>query len=159
MKRCSLTPIVLLLLLASYITVIAQRKSGELTNVEDKLISSFEEKFPTWIRKEVSPIKGSGDVIINQWTLDHNLVGVTIIRYSSEEESHERMRQFVNDMKAEKNVADEADEEYSLGSGKNSVTLRKGRFIVNVQVNAAEANDEKQLLKRFTGLALRAVKQ
>src|SRR2546423_860033 len=125
MKQYSLTLIVLLLLLASYGIVIGQRKSEEMADVENKLIRSFEENFPTWVRKEVSPINGSGDIIINQWTLDHNVAGVTIIRYSSEEESHERIRQFANDMKAERNVAEEADEEYSLGSGKNSVTFRK----------------------------------
>src|SRR5712691_7229688 len=85
-------------------------------------------------------------------------VGITIIRYSSEAQSLERIRQFANDMKAKRKVADEADEEYSLGSGNNSVAVRKGRFIVDVEVNA-EAKDEKELLKRFTSLALRAVKE
>jgi hypothetical protein len=157
MKRYPLSLLVLLLLLISYLIVIAQRKSGELVDVEDKLVRSIDEDFPTWSRQEISPIQGSADVIINQWTHDHKLVRITIIRYASVEQSHERIREFANDMKAKRKVAEEGDEEYFLGSGNNSVILRKGLFIVDVEISA-EANDEKELLKRFTRLAVRVVK-
>lgn len=157
MKRFSLSLLALLLLSVSCLFVVAQRKSAELADVDDKLGRSFEEQFPTWKRKQISPIDGSDDVIINQWSLDRNVVSITIIGYASEEQSHERLRQFAGDMKGRGKVAEEADEEYSLGSRTNSIGLRKGRFLVTVEVSV-EAKEETELLKRFTRLAVRSLK-
>lgn len=157
MKRYSSALLFCLLLLISHLIVIAQRKSGELADIEDRLIRSVDEDFPTWSRHEISPVQGSGDVLIKQWTHDHKLIRITIIRYASEKQSHERIREFANDMKAKKKVAEEGDEEYFLGSGNNSVILRKGVFVVDVEITA-EVNDEKELLKRFTRLAVSVVK-
>lgn len=147
-----------LIVFATYLPVGAQQKSVELAVVENKLVSSFEEEFPTWTRKEVSPIEGSTDVAINQWRLDDNVVDITIIRYSSEDESLKRIRQFAQDMKAERNIPEEADEEYSFTNRKNSITLKKGNFIVNLHVNAMEVADGEHLLKQFAKLAIKAVK-
>jgi hypothetical protein len=157
MKRYLVGLLLLLLFLISHLLVIAQRKSVELADIEDKLIRSVDEDFPTWSRQEISPIQSSGDIIINQWRHDRQVIRITIIRYASPEQSHERIQEFANDMKAKRKVAEEGDEEYSLGSGNNSVFLRKGVFVVDVEI-AAEANDEKELLKSFTRLAVKVVK-
>lgn len=157
MKRYLVGLLLLLLLLISHLVVRAQRKSVELADIENKLIRSVDEDFPTWTRQEILPIHGSGDIIINQWGHDRQVIRITIIRYASPEQSHERIQEFANDMKAKRKVAEEGDEEYSLGSGNNAVVLRKGIFVVDVEITA-EANDEKELLKRFTRLAVKVVK-
>ena len=136
----------------------AQQKSSELNEVEDQLIRSFQESFANWTRTTVTPIEGSEDVAINKWKLNDKEVSVTIIRYSSKEEALTRIRKFAGDMKAERNVPEEADEEYSLNTRGNSVTLRKRHFIINIHVNAKEASDERQLVKQVRKLAAKAIR-
>jgi hypothetical protein len=145
-------------ILAQSTMISAQQKSSELNEVEDQLIRSFQESFANWTRTTVTPIEGSEDVAISKWKLNDDEVSVTVIRYSSKEEALTRIRKFAGDMKAERNVPEEADEEYSLNTRGNSVTLRKRHFIISIHVNAKAESDERQLVKQVRKLAVKAIK-
>ena len=159
MRRSSMIWIVSLVILAQSAMVSAQQKSSELNEIEDRLIRSFEESFANWTRTTVTPIDGSVDVAISKWKLNDNQISVTIIRYSSKEEALARIRQFADDMKAERDIPEGADEVFSLNTRKNSLTLRKRQFIVNIHVDATEDSDEKQLVKEVTRLVINAIKE
>lgn len=159
MKHNSPIWIASLIILAVFPVARAQQKSLELNEVEDRLIRSFEEGFANWTRTTVTPIEGSSDVAISKWSLNDKEISVTIIRYPSKEEALARIRQFADDMKAERDTSEGADESYLLNGGKNSITLRKRHFIINVHVNASEASDEKQLVKEVIRLAIQAIKE
>ncbi|HUS09039.1 MAG TPA: hypothetical protein VMZ30_01145 [Pyrinomonadaceae bacterium] len=146
------------ILLACPAITTAQRKSVELTAIEERLVRSIQEDSSNWTRVEVTPIEGSEDVSINKWSVEDRTVGITIIRYASEAESSNRIRQFAADLKAERTMVEDADEVFSLGQ-RNSITLRKRSFIVNVNVDAPDPSDQKQMLKRFAKLVLDAIKQ
>lgn len=126
---------------------LAQDKSAELSQIDDKLVRTVEEQMPGWQHEVVTPMQGSTDVAINNWMLDKKTVSVTIIRFATDQAAATSIRQFATDMKGRNEVSDVGDELYSLTAANTSFVFRKGHFTVYINTKSTDQNDEKRLEK------------
>jgi hypothetical protein len=135
----------------------AQEKSGELWQIEDRLIQSVGQQFDGWKHISVAPIEGSYDVVINQWSIDNKSARVTIIRHRSEEEARTKLRSLATTLKALKTMTDSGDEQYVRPNTSGSVIYQKQQFTVNIDIESTDAQEQKNMIKELSKLASRAI--
>ena len=151
------TILVTLALTACISLVMPQDKSAELSQIQDKLVRTVTEQMPGWMHKEVTPVQGSRDVVIDQWTLDNKALSITIIRFRSEEEAAKSIQQFAADMKAHKEIPAGSDEQYSLAAANTSIVFRKGEFQVYIHTRSTDTGDEKELTRVVSRLTVNSI--
>lgn len=156
MRNLILLWVVMIISTSALVSLKAQQRSAELSDIVDKLMRSVEEQMPGWTHDSVAPIEGSRDVVIERWILGEKAVSVTIIRHSSHEEAVKKIKEFAANMKANKNIPDAGEEQYTLGTHR-SIIFRKHNFTVNINVKGTDLEDEKQLSKRIARLAADAL--
>jgi hypothetical protein len=135
----------------------AQEKSGELWQIEDRLIQSVGQQFDGWKHISVAPMEGSYDVVINQWSIDNKSARVTIIRHRSEEEARTKLRSLATTLKALKTMTESGDEQYLRPNTSGSVIYQKQQFTVNIDIESTDPQEEKNLIKELSKLASRAI--
>lgn len=147
-----------LILVGLSLTIKAQDKSVELTDVEDKLIQTVEKEVPGWTHQTVKPIQGSQDVAIDQWISDNKGIRVTIIRHSSQEEAVKSIREFAADMKAGRDIPDAGEEQYSFDD-MGSIVFRKRHFTIYLTVKSTDPEGTKKMRKQIARIAADAIGQ
>ncbi|HXD34049.1 MAG TPA: hypothetical protein VN643_23225 [Pyrinomonadaceae bacterium] len=148
--------IVILLILLSIIQVCAQ-KSGELSDVDTRLVALVQEKLPDWNHETIEPMLNSPQVAIHRWTFRNKEIRVTIVDHGSIEVAKNGIRKFVVASHGIAESPDAGDEQYSTRD-RGSIVLRKRHFTVNMNATATDEKDEKKLLKefaRYIGSAIR----
>lgn len=156
------TKILALLILISTVPQVSSRvpqeKSSDLSTIEGTLVNLGEQAYAGWKHKTVTPLEGAYDVIIHQWSSDETNVSISFVRYSSDDQARQFIRQFARDMKASDKIQEDSNEAYSLKDRGNSVAIRKKRIVVYIKVNAKDPATEKEMLKQANKLAFKAVK-
>ena len=154
-------PLSLSLLLACLLfaqTAAAQRKSSELTVVEERLLAAVGQNWSDWKHSEGTPIEGSTDVALHRWISNDVGVGVTIVRYLTDDEAKNHIRRFSHDMHFSPASQDDSDEAYVRSSRTGSLVLRKRNILFYIDVNCRSSIDESELVRQMRKLASKAVK-
>src|ERR1041384_7429444 len=136
----------------------AQREAAELVAVGDRLVKSFEANWPKLKHEVGTPIEGSGDVALHNWRSEEMGIGVTIVRYPSEEKAGQSIKEFAHDMRSVNAVPEDAEEAYSTTGHRNSVVIRKANFLFYVAVVCKNSADESATIKEVRKLAVKATK-
>lgn len=99
MKTWLIAPIALSLFVSVAVATYTQN-TAELTALADKLASSIQSQKPDWKYQSVQPITGSGDVILQQWTLDNQSIRIAITSYKSAQDAAAAISQLAREGQA-----------------------------------------------------------
>lgn len=166
MKKLLRAFLVLTLLAAGSMPAHPQN-SFELTTLGENIVNSIQSKEPDWKYESVSPITGSADIILQQWTLEYLSVRIAIVSHRSVDEAAKAMRDLARVGQATERLQDLGDEGISWGRGIVSFRKRNLRIDVSavdthptldVTEVAKYVGDERKLCKKFARLVADAIK-
>jgi len=143
--------------------------ASSLASLRDTVARAISEKMPGWSRKEITPMEGSNNVIIDNWELGDMVIKVAILQHASQEEAIESLKDFRSHMEAEEKAAKARgkhefkrikEELPSLGDsgftwdsyGSTSTSFRKSNFTVFISLVRAESNQNPHITKEFARL-------
>lgn len=166
MKTWLIAPIALSLFVSVAVATYTQN-TAELTVLADKLASSIQSQKPDWKYQSVQPITGSGDVILQQWTLDNQSIRIAITSYKSAQDAAAAISQLAREGQATERSQSLGDEGITWGRG--VVSFRKRNFTIDVSatntkptLDLSELNknaaEERKLAKEFALMAADAIK-
>ena len=162
-----LIALIALSLFASVAVATYTQNTAELTALADKLASSIQSQKPDWKYQSVQPITGSGDVILQQWTLDNQSIRIAITSYKSAQDAAAAISQLAREGQATERSQGLGDEGITWGRG--VVSFRKRNFTIDVSatntkptLDRSELNknaaEERKLAKEFALMVADAIK-
>ena len=152
MVRC----LAILLLLGTALNAAAQGNSTHLTKVADDIVSLIKEKRPDWEHRSVTPIVGSNNVIIDQWSFDSQVIKIAVTEHRSAEEAAKQIQKFASTEKITGKLYNLGDEGYSW-SIRGSIAFRKGNLTIYISAVASDVETETRLSKEFAQLVTEAL--
>ena len=143
------------------------QNTAELTALADKVVSSIQGQKPDWKYQSIEPVPGSGDVILQQWTLDNQSIRIAITSYKSTQDAAVAISQLAREGQATETFQGLGDEGITWGRG--IVSFRKRNFMIDVSVtntkptlDRSELNkntaEERKLAKDFALIVADAIK-
>src|SRR5215211_6467680 len=159
--------VIALSLFASAVVATHTQNTAELTALADKVVSSIEGRNPDWKYQSIQPITGSGDVILQQWTLDNQTIRIAITSYKSAQDAAAAISRLAREGQATETHQGLGDEGITWGRG--IVSFRKRNFTIDVSatntkptLDRSELNknaaDERKLGKDFALIVADAIK-
>src|ERR1700674_584766 len=107
------------------------QKSIELTTLDENIVTAIQSKEPDWKYEKVSPITGSADVILQQWTLEYLTVRIAIVSHRSNAEATKAMRDLVRVGQTTERLQGLGDED-GISWGRGTVSFRKRNLKIDV---------------------------
>ncbi|HBB86292.1 MAG TPA: hypothetical protein DC047_01605 [Blastocatellia bacterium] len=164
-KSCSTLGILIIVILGT-VYAYSQIVSG-LSQLSDSVVVAVQAKKPNWKYHAVSPIDGSADLILQQWTLDSQSLRIAIIPHPSAADASRVMRALATNSRGRQDNEGLGDEAVSWG--KNTISFRRRNFTVDISVvtisptlSATESSDreadERKLCKEFARIVAEAIK-
>ncbi len=143
------------------------QNTAELTALADKVVSSIQGQKPDWKYQSIQPITGSGDVILQQWTLDNQSIRIAITSYKSAQDATAAISQLAGEGQATERPQGLGDEGITWGRG--IVSFRKQNIRIDVSatntkptLDRSELNqnaaEERKLAKEFALMVADAIK-
>lgn len=165
MKRLLSGAAILGLLLA--VTMRAYPQSfPDLATLGDAITTAIQSQKVDWKYNAVSPIKGSTDVILQQWTLDSQSVRIAVVSHKSPADASRALVALITSGRGRHDIEDLGDDAVSWG--KNTVSFR--RLNLTVDISAVTTNptldvtessgrqvEERKLCKEFARLVADAI--
>lgn len=156
----------LIVLCAAHFVTYAQN-SLDLTTVGDRVVSYIESQKPDWKYESVQPTSGSGDVLIQQWTLEKRSVRIAIVSHKSTLDAAAAISRLAREGQANETQLGLGDEGMVWGRG--VVSFRKRNFTIDISAANTEpvldlseaaknTADERKLAKEFAQLVAYAIK-
>nr|AUN36067.1 hypothetical protein [uncultured bacterium] len=156
----------LIILCAAQIFTYAQNGS-DLTTLGDRVVSYIESQKPDWKYESVQPTSGSGDVLIQQWTLDNRSVRIAIVSHKSTQDAAAAISRLAREGQANEAQPGLGDEGMVWGRG--VVSFRKRNFTIDISAANTEpvldlseaaknTADERKLAKEFAQLVSSSIK-
>ncbi len=148
-------------------TSTAQDNGSQLERLGDEIADSVQLKNPTWRHEQVAPMKGSENVLLQQWSSESQSVRIAIVLHNSQDITRKVMRDLVRDGQVKEILVDLGDEGVAWGRG--TVSFRTRNLTIDVSavmktpaldVTKAAANlaEERKLSKEFARLVADAIK-
>ena len=162
------TAAMILLSLLTVQTLTHAQNNSELTTLADRVVNYIQSQKTDWKYKNVEPIKGSANVIIQQWTLDSRLVRIAIMSHRSMSDAAAAMSKLAQDGQVNERLQGLGDEGITWGRGVVSFRRRNIRIDVSAANNTPtpdpkealkNTEDELKLAKEFTQLVADAIKE
>ena len=165
MKIWLITVIALTLFLSAAIA--HTQTTSELTALGDSIVSSIQSNKPDWKYQAVQPMSGSGGVILQQWTLDHQSVRIAIVAHKSAQDAAMMISKLASERQPIERVQGVGDEGITWGRG--VVSFRRRNVTIDVSVANTDSTldptelaknlaDERKLAKEFALLVADVVK-
>lgn len=153
--------------IALVLTPVAQSRVFDLTNLGDTIAKSIQLKKPEWRYESVTPMKGSENVILQQWISATQSVRVAIVPHKSVEDAAKAMRDTARDGGTLEALPDLADEAFSWGRG--TVSFRRQHLTIHVSAvttsdtldldeTTKNLKEERSLCKEFARIVADAIK-
>lgn len=170
MRYASAACFALTLFFGSVLTAEAQdSNSSSLASLREMVAHAVSEKMPGWNHKEITPMGGSENVIIDNWESDDVVIKVAIVQHASQAEAIESLQDFRSHMETEEKAAKaKGNHEFkrikeelpSLGDsgftwdsyGSTATSFRKGNFTVFISLVSPESNQDPNITKDFARL-------
>lgn len=162
-----LIAVMALSLFASVAIASHTQNTAELMSLADKFANSIQGQKPDWKYQMIEPIRGSGDVILQQWTLDNQSIRIAITSYKSTQDAAAAISQLARAGQVTERAQGLGDEGMIWGRG--TVSFRKRNFTIDVSatntkptLDRSELNknaaEECKLAKEFALLVADAIK-
>jgi hypothetical protein len=162
-----LIAVIALSLFASAEVASHTQNTAELTALADKVVSSIQGQKPDWKYQSIQPITGSGDVILQQWTLDNQAIRIAIISHRSTADAAAALSKLAREGQLNERIQGLGEEGITWGRG--IVSFRKGNLTIDVSaaktepildLNEAAKNtaDERSVAKEFAVLVADVIK-
>ena len=161
------TAIMLLISSLGLYTLSHAQNNSELSTVGDQVVTHIRSEKPDWKYENVQPITGSGNVIVQQWTLDNRSIRIAIVSHRSPAEAAAAISKLAREGQISETFQGLGDEGMTWGRG--VVSFRKRNLTIDVSatntqptldLNEAAKNtaDERSLAKQFAVLVSDAIK-
>lgn len=139
----------------------------DLNRLGESIITAVQAKKTDWKYEPVSPIKGSDDVVLQQWTLDSQSIRIAIISHKSPADASKLLVALLTNGGGRQDTEGLGDEAVSWG--KNTVSFRRRNLTVDISavntnptLDVTESSnrgvDERKLCKEFAGIVADAIK-
>lgn len=163
-------------LLIGSVTTAAARVSdvSSLASLREAVVRAVSEKMPGWTRKEITPMEGSDNVIIDNWESGDVEIKVAVLEHASREEAVESLKDFRSHLEAEDKAAEArgrhefkrikeelpglGDSGFSWDSyGSTATSFRKSNFTVFISLVKNESSQKPHITKEFARLIAEAL--
>lgn len=167
MKRL-LTGHVVLLILSMGSTIHSSPQSfTDLNALGERIVTTVQAQKSDWKYEAVSPIEGSADVILQQWTSDSRSVRIAIVSHGSRTAASKALGALKTNGEGRDDL--EGLGERSVSWGKNTVSFKTLDFTVDVSAvdtreildvteSSKHVGDERKLCREFARLVANAIK-
>lgn len=162
-----LIALIALSLFASVAVATHTQNSSELMALAERVVSSIQSQKPDWKYQNVEPIAGSGDVVLQQWTLGDQSIRIAIVSHQSIQDAATAMSKLAREGGVSEQVSGLGDEGITWGRG--VVSFRKKNLTIDVSTTntkptldsselAKNAAEERNVAKEFARLVADALK-
>ena len=162
-----LIALIALSLFASVAVATHTQNSSELMALAERVVISIQSEKPDWKYQNVEPIAGSGDVILQQWTLGDQSIRIAIVSHQSIQDAATAMSKLAREGGVSEQVRGLGDEGITWGRG--VVSFRKKNLTIDVSTTntkptldsselAKNAAEERDVAKEFARLVADAIK-
>ncbi len=117
-----------------------QNASWQLSQLKEKLVHAVSEKKSEWKHSSVSPMQGSQNTIIEQWSGGGVVVKVSVVEYPSEAESTEVLQRLASEGGGKIKRQHFGDEGYGWND-RGSIAFREGRLLVYIGAVSTKIDD------------------
>lgn len=114
--------------------------SWQLSQVKEKLTTAISEKKSEWKHSSVTPMQGSQNTVIEQWSGEGFVVRVSVVEYVSEGEATEVLQRLAAEGGGKVKRQHFGDASYSWND-RGSIVFREGRLLVYVGAVSTKVDD------------------
>ena len=113
--------------------------SARLDSVLENVKSHLAQQKPKWKHCAIEPIKGSKNVLVNNWVFEDQCVRISFTAYGSPEHAAEAMRRALTNIKPEQKLPELGDGGYSFGFKDSSICFWRADIGVCVSSSTQSA--------------------